>query len=278
MAADQNQLSEFYIGYFPKAPASYRKKVRLFVIVLLLAVPLIAFLLVRFQRGFIASTYDYAHLTELTGVLINSPFPALQIKINDNQGNEEIHTIPLVAFGKLGGQVEVTRLFQGLNTSQQAAMVTVKGNLIFYDGKTLLEVKEWGEWQEHKNTGTDEPELLKSQVSLTGEVLDAKCFFGVMKPGHGKPHRSCAARCISGGIPPVLAVADPSGEQHYYLITGPENKPVNTSLVPLVAQLVTIKGALYQYHDWEVLQLDQESLNNLAFQPIDLGIATLCSN
>ena len=28
------------------------------------------------------------------------------------------------------------------------------------------------------------------------------CFLGVMKPGRSKPHRACAVRCISGGIPP----------------------------------------------------------------------------
>ena len=163
MAADQNQPSEFYIGYFPKAPASYRKKVRLFVIVLLLAVPLTAFLLVAFQRGFIASTYDYANLTELTGVLINSPFPALQIEVNDAQGNQATQTIPIVAFGKLGGQTEVARVFQ--EPFPLTATVTVKGNLIFYDGKTLLEVKEWGEWKDNLQRLAD-PLLVASQVSL----------------------------------------------------------------------------------------------------------------
>ena len=37
-------------------------------------------------------------------------------------------------------------------------------------------------------------------VTLTGEIVDSKCFLGVMNPGNLKPHKACAIRCISGGI------------------------------------------------------------------------------
>ena len=47
-------------------------------------------------------------------------------------------------------------------------------------------------------------------MDVKGEIVDPKCFFGVMKPGEGKPHKDCAIRCILGGIPPVLKVTDES--------------------------------------------------------------------
>jgi hypothetical protein len=42
--------------------------------------------------------------------------------------------------------------------------------------------------------------------TLIGEIVDSKCYLGVMNPGALIPHRACAIRCISGGIPPVLLV------------------------------------------------------------------------
>lgn len=44
-------------------------------------------------------------------------------------------------------------------------------------------------------------------MTLEDEIIDPKCYFGVI-PGKGKIHRSCAIRCISDGIPPVLATTD----------------------------------------------------------------------
>jgi hypothetical protein len=32
------------------------------------------------------------------------------------------------------------------------------------------------------------------EVQLTGEIVDSKCYFGVMNPGNGKVHRDCAVR------------------------------------------------------------------------------------
>jgi hypothetical protein len=29
-------------------------------------------------------------------------------------------------------------------------------------------------------------------MTLTGEIVDSKCYLGVMNPGQGKVHRDCA--------------------------------------------------------------------------------------
>ena len=49
-------------------------------------------------------------------------------------------------------------------------------------------------------------------VTLRGEIVDSKCYLGVMNPGNGKVHRDCAVRCISGGAPPAFIARDASGE------------------------------------------------------------------
>jgi hypothetical protein len=53
---------------------------------------------------------------------------------------------------------------------------------------------------------------------LTGELVDTKCYFGVMRPAVGKVHRGCAVRCLSGGIPPGLLVRNGNESSTVYLL------------------------------------------------------------
>ena len=93
------------------------------------------------------------------------------------------------------------------------------------------------------------------ETELKGEIVDSKCYFGVMKPGFGKPHRDCAIRCISGGIPPVLVVKNEKGEAQYFLLTGQNGEPINQEVLPFVGLPVSIKGQLEKMADWYVLKV-----------------------
>jgi hypothetical protein len=77
------------------------------------------------------------------------------------------------------------------------------------------------------------------EVQLTGEIVDSKCYFGVMNPGNGKVHRDCAARCISGGIPPALLVRDAEGRSDTVLLA-----KWNRELLKHIAEPVTLRGRL----------------------------------
>lgn len=65
------------------------------------------------------------------------------------------------------------------------------------------------------DTGRNESERVVQ--TLRGEVMDAKCWLGVMRPGQGKTHRACATLCLIGGIPPLFAVKTPGGYAAYVL-------------------------------------------------------------
>ena len=75
-------------------------------------------------------------------------------------------------------------------------------------------------------------------IAIKGEIVDPKCFFGVMKPGEGKPHKDCAIRCILGGIPPVLKVTNEEGRQNYYLIVGANGEKMNEAVQDYVGAQV----------------------------------------
>jgi hypothetical protein len=80
-------------------------------------------------------------------------------------------------------------------------------------------------------------------VDLTGEIVDTKCYLGVMRPAVGKVHRACAARCLSGGVPPGLLVRDATGETVAYMLVGQDGRSLH--IEPEWAALTArVSGAL----------------------------------
>ncbi len=95
-------------------------------------------------------------------------------------------------------------------------------------------------------------------LKVKGEIIDAKCYFGVMKPGEGKPHRDCASRCILGGISPMMVVKNEKGEANYYLLVGPNGERMNEAVVDYIAEHVEIEARLVQYDDWIIMYIDDK--------------------
>jgi hypothetical protein len=73
-------------------------------------------------------------------------------------------------------------------------------------------------------------------IRLLGEIVDSKCYLGVMNPGSGKVHRDCAARCISGGAPPALVAQDAAGETQVLLHVGSDSRALNKEILSFVAR------------------------------------------
>ena len=92
--------------------------------------------------------------------------------------------------------------------------------------------------------------------TLVGEIVDSKCFLGVMNPGQLLPHRACAIRCISGGIPPVLLVRQKHGPPCYLLLVSAAGKPVNEQILDLVAEPVQITGDVERQDGLLILRAD----------------------
>src|SRR5262249_34230834 len=83
------------------------------------------------------------------------------------------------------------------------------------------------------------PAVDLGEAQLTGEIVDSKCYFGVMNPGNGKVHRDCAVRCISGGIPPAFLVRDANGQTATLLLVNWKPDVLNH-----IAEPITIRGRL----------------------------------
>lgn len=258
--------TEFYIGWQKEIPPLFKRAVRRFLIGTGLAVPLLAFLIVRYQAGFSTATFEYGTTTELSGVFHRHPFPFLSmLNGTDPDGVPLVQNILLVAPGKFGFEH-----LEGAAALKNGQAVKLAGFLVYRDGKTALEVHRI-EQQPSAAVRTLPAGHALGSATLRGEITDPKCMLGVMQPGEGKPHLDCAARCLSGGIPPVLKVANAAGETEYYLLAGPQGEPLNDCLADFAADGIQISGRLEQQGDWLVLYAEPAAIRRVNKAALNAG-------
>ena len=70
-----------------------------------------------------------------------------------------------------------------------------------------------------------------------------------MNPGEGKVHRDCAARCIAGGAPPLLAVGGGLPGGRLVSLAGSRGESIHSQVLDFVAEPVTIEGELIRHGD-----------------------------
>lgn len=252
---------DFYIGWQDKSPKSYAKTTQLFIGLLLVVVPLTAFLLVKYQKDFSTSNFEFGKTTEIEGILIKKPIPMLRLEAGITaDGKPTYQNILLVAFGKRGAKGDIMAM-ESQKGDLEGQLVRLKGTLIYGDGKTLLELSEGKDaLLEVKKKDKIVPPIEEKYgvKTLEGEIIDPKCYFGVMKPGEGKIHKSCAIRCISGGIPPVLKMKDADGNHNYALLLGSNGETINDKVLDYVASPIEISGELSKIDDWLLLKVDMD--------------------
>jgi hypothetical protein len=129
--------------------------------------------------------------------------------------------------------------------------VKATGFLIEREGTAMLElvggleaVEPLPSVPETWQAGASAPsgEVLGSRT-LKGEIVDSKCYLGVMKPGEGRAHKACATLCVRGGIPPVFRVKLEDGRRLHFVLTGADGAAADLDTVlPLVADPVEATG------------------------------------
>jgi hypothetical protein len=249
---------EFFVGYFPEAPTETSSIIRKVIIGIGIAVVIIGFLLVYSQREFSASSFEYGEYKSVEGYLFKGPVPHIKVPVPDAEGKTEFNSILLVSFGKMGAGSTLNG-FENQLGDLDGKFIRITGQKIHGHGKALLQIEE-NAMPEILNrpvdgivSGIDET----GGVSLQGEIVDPKCYFGVMKPGEGKPHMSCAIRCISGGIPPVFYSVD---EEEYYLVLDENLQPANQRVTGMVGYEVSLTGRMGKLDDWKVIVVNTEQL------------------
>lgn len=268
----KKNADEFFIGWSDKYPPNLARFIKKLVLWLFLLVIVVSAVYALSQKKFNPSKSELGVFQAVEGVIYEYPVPMLKVEVGDG----DYQSFILVGVGKHSASetMDLIKSKMEPGTKLDDYEVTLNGQAVYYDGKTLLEVpapenamdtiqlldEDEEQWPERMMQDM-------GMVKLAGEIIDPKCYFGVMNPAYGKIHRSCAIRCISGGIPPVLRIHDDEGVAEYFLILGPDGQAINKEVLDMVGLPVEVKGQLQIVDDWFVLKLDPKndiSLNQAA--------------
>ena len=250
---------DFFVGYLPAAPGTKRRMRRVATGHVLAAAAVAAVLAVA-TGPFDRAGFEYTTVRDWRGTIEPSPVPALVARrVEADSPFGALQRFPLVAPWKYGAS-ELVGEFAG-------AAVTLRGKRILRGPTTMIEVVPGSiaRWSpELPDDGSPAPASRiedLGRVSLRGEIVDSKCFLGVMNPGRLEVHRACAIRCIAGGIPPMLFARDEVGREAHVLLVGEDGRPVNARLLDVVARPVTVTGRLERRDGLDYLYLEAWTLS-----------------
>jgi len=245
-------MREFYIGYLPKPPEGIRRFLRRIVPGLGLLAVSIAALLLNGQGPFAASAFEFGDIRHFQGTIVAHPYPTLRVPRPGvaATGDSESDFL-LVAPGKHGA-AEFVNAFDG-------RQVKLDGQLIYRDGATMVEIIP-SSIRPDDGAATFLEIQDVGPLSLTGEIVDSKCYLGVMNPGSGKVHRDCASRCLSGGIPPIF-VSAPDGAQ--YLLVDRFSKLIPPdALREFIAEPIALRGEALLRGELKLMAIDPAALRH----------------
>lgn len=239
---------EFFVGYLPTPPGLTRFALGV------AAVILVVFGGVAAGAALLERAPGAAHQrpAEITGRLIAAPYGMVRY---EDEGR--IRHVLLVRGGKFGAPArDVTRL--------DGRAVTVQGLALERDGRELLELRaaiaEAALDDDARARLDAVPTEDLGDVTVDGEIVDSKCYYGRMRPGGGRTHRACAQVCIAGNIPPVLVTHDRAGRATHYLLASRDGTSVAREVLPFVAEPVRVSGRLSRVADLLVLRIDPSTI------------------
>lgn len=239
---------DLYIGYLPKMPVTFARAVRIFVTLAILAGFLVATLAWLGQKPFAESSFEFGTVKEFEGTIEAGPVPFLVVERTAMlNGLPLFDRFPLVSEGKHRFDAD----------SFDGEHVRIRGTLIYRDDLRMIEVASGSvERSGRRSVGPKEESQSLGRFTLRGEIVDSKCYLGVMNPGASKPHRDCAALCLRGGIPPLFVVRDVAGGISELWLLSEEGKPVNNEILDVVAEPVEISGEVQRTGDQLFFRID----------------------
>ena len=226
---------EFFIGYLAPPPGLKKFTVSI-TMGLVLAMGLVAALVAANQEPVEAGKYEFGVIRDFEGVLVETPLPMIHLS---DQNYAAGLSLPIVGPGKTG----LPKQAEGLH----GQLISFKGSYAYARNVAVVEMNQPGSITVLDQAVTMDmnpgPAFPLGQVQLMGEIVDTKCFTGVMRPATGKVHRACAIRCLSGGVPAGFLVRDFNNNQTVFFLAGQGSDPLEFDL-QWTGRPVLVSGAL----------------------------------
>ncbi len=259
--------TDFFIGWLGKIPNSYQNSLRFFVPSLFIVSILLVVIISISTNKVRFSSYDYYKTLSFEGELLLKPFPMLRVLEMDKNRNPKVVLYPLVNEGKFGADQSI-ETFLSQYPNEKRVFVKIEAKIISRDGQVAMEITDKKDNIQKIKLRTSIPDLVIGQTRdtvLKGEIIDPKCYLGVMNPGEGKPHRSCAINCIKGGIMPAF-ISGNNKTKNYYILIGKYGNKVNNEILFAVAEPIEIKGKVQKIDNWNILYIDPKtSIKRLSY-------------
>jgi hypothetical protein len=243
---------EFFVGYEDRCPPALATWTRWFVVALAVVVVLVAVVGAAALQPAAPGRFEFGQRRNFEGTLFELPVPVLH-GVGDDGGTT---TYLLVGVGKRG-LPEFARGHDG-------ARVALEGTLIERGpGERMIELNAPESFRVLAPAGSGSRRVVEvmGDVLLTGELVDTKCHFGVMRPATGKVHRACAVRCLSGGVPPGLLVRQPNGDGIVVVLAGEAGRPLTID-PQWAGREVEARGRLVRDGDQARLEAREVALAN----------------
>jgi len=244
-----------FIGW-SETPAADRRFLLRAGLCLSTAAGALGFGLAALQQAPGTGRWDPDDVREWRGVVTSEPYAML--RTNDLGGGPR--TALLSCLGKCGVTARIGAL------AGQA--VVVKGSLIQRGSQSMIAVDEAGDWIARDEAAVADQALRfpaavsLTEVSLPGEILDSKCWFGAMRPATGRVHKACASLCIRGGIPPAFFVQGRDGQGSLMILTD-GGRAHGLGLLDLVAEPVRATGRVLRMGDLLMLDVALSQIRRL---------------
>ncbi len=246
--------NDFFIGWAETPDADRRFFLRAG-LGLMLGSAAIAGGVAALQRPVGPGTWNMGDVREWRGIATADPYGMLRTL--DLDGTPR--TALLACQGKCGVSAKIGAL--------AGKPVIVKGSLIQRGPHTMIAVIDGLDWIREDAAGSvgdlafPQVEPI-TDVTLSGEILDTKCWFGAMRPSEGKVHKACASLCIRGGLPPAFYVRDPQDQAALMIMTS-GGFGHNKDLLPYVADPVSITGQVQRFGDLFLLDAPVSAITRI---------------
>lgn len=239
-------MDDFYIGYEPPMPRPLARFVGRITAAAIVGAVVAGAAVVAGHVALDGGSFDYGRTQTVTGRILAHPYPRLIESAGTTTGAASL----LVASGKHGARPLVQHL-DGRTATFEATRIT-------RDGHVMLEMRAGTVRAVAEGRAVASPETPRPagarDLELQGEIVDTKCYLGVMVPGEGHTHRACASLCLRGGIPAALRVRDARGGVTLYLLESPSGSPVSEAAAALAGRPVVVAGVTGRRDGWPTIR------------------------
>src|SRR6266542_4133087 len=249
-----HEPEEFYIGYEPPMPPRLARFItRVAIGASVGSIALAAFV----AAGHVpldGGTFDFGQPRPVSGIVLERPYPALRLDAVGTAATAARWAL-LVAPGKHGAE-DLVRGFDGQRVALEGTRIQRGDDIMFEVTPGSVTSPSNLAMPQSPRAHGDAPPMPIGVVTLRGEIVDSKCFLGVMVPGAGKTHKDCASLCLRGGIPPALFVRDRTGRSSLVLLEGPSGEPVGPRAAALAGEPIEFTGPAARQGGWLRLRSD----------------------